>query len=39
MKTDAPQLEAAMQKEIDALATTPISAEELAKLKAQLETE
>lgn len=39
VKTDAPQLEAAMQKEIDALATTPISAEELAKLKAQLETE
>jgi len=36
---DAPRLEAAMQKEIDALATEPVSTEELAKLKIQLETE
>lgn len=36
---DAVQLEAAMQKEIDALATTPISDAELSRLKAQLETE
>lgn len=36
---DARQLEAAMQREIDALATAPISTEELAKLKVQLETE
>ncbi|HRF79387.1 MAG TPA: pitrilysin family protein [Flavobacteriales bacterium] len=39
VKTDADQLEAAMQKEIDALATTPISTAELNRLKAQLETE
>ena len=38
-KTSAEDLEAAMQHEIDALATTPISEEELARLKAQLETE
>ncbi|MCC6541263.1 MAG: insulinase family protein [Flavobacteriales bacterium] len=38
-KTSAQDLEAAMQHEIDALATTPISAAELARLKAQLETE
>lgn len=38
-KTSAPELEAAMQQEIDALATNPIADAELAKLKAQLETE
>lgn len=38
-KTTADELEAAMQHEIDALATTPISEEELTRLKAQLETE
>ncbi|MBX2973301.1 MAG: insulinase family protein, partial [Flavobacteriales bacterium] len=36
---DAVKLEAAMQKQIDDLATTPISDAELARLKAQLETE
>lgn len=38
-KTTAEELEAAMQHEIDALSTTPISEEELARLKAQLEME
>lgn len=38
-KTSAEELETAMQKEIDALATAPISEAELARLKAQLETE
>jgi predicted Zn-dependent peptidase len=38
-KTTAPELEAAMQKEIEALASTPITEAELARLKAQLETE
>ena len=36
---DVMKLEAAMQQEIAALATTPISAAELAKIKVQLETE
>lgn len=36
---DAGALEAAMQEQLDALATTPISAAELEKLKVQLETE
>ncbi len=36
---DAITLEAAMQKEVDALATAPIRPAELAKLKVQLETE
>lgn len=36
---DAMRLEAAMQEAIDALATTPVSEAELARLKAQLETE
>lgn len=36
---DARRLEAAMQQQVDALASTPIGAEELARLKVQLETE